>query len=588
MTLLRQVLPLQHEDDYLKPYRVNADLIMCWTNVFMTLVCFAVAAAQNSWLPTILICLPTLLLSWVLFKAYPGELLTRLFMACAFMVYTSVLIHLSSGEIEAHFSAFGLIGVLLYYRDWRTIAIATVFIYLQHLVGGYAQTLGLPIFVFNTPRFCQTFFIHVAYFLPFVGMMGFLSIWLKKEGVEQQRIIEASIKTEQALREASHSAEVANRLKSQFLANMSHEIRTPLNGVGGMIQLALQTPMSRQQQEYLQVAQESSAYLLALLNDILDFSRIEAGALDLSLHPTKVREIAASLQMTFDPIAIAKGLTFEIVCADEVPECVLTDKTRLRQILLNLVSNALKYTPHGWVKVAIRMNSNPPLSEASQLCIEVRDSGIGFPASMAETIFAPFVQVDSSSTRSHGGAGLGLAITRSLVQLLGGEIQATSTEGFGACFQVLLPVKKVDLEAAQVAAPQALVNAPRQSLRILVAEDHPVNQQVMLLMLRQLGHHATVVSDGQAAMHHVQDTSFDLLLLDVMMPKLDGLSVLAQWRENEKLAGTRTPIVMVTAHAMQGDAEKFLQAGADGYLSKPLNLLSLKEEIERHLSTVSA
>jgi signal transduction histidine kinase/ActR/RegA family two-component response regulator len=587
MTFWQQILPSKLEDGYLKPYRAKADLIMVWSNLFMTLVCFGVASVQSEWWPAVLICLPTLLLSWVLLKTHPGELMTRLFMGCAFMVYTSVLIHLSKGDIEAHFSAFGLIGVLLYYRDWRTIAIATVFIYLQHLVGGYAQTLGAPIFVFDTDAFWLKFVVHVAYFLPFVGMMGFLSIWLKKEGVEQQRIIEASVETAHALREATHRAEVANRLKSQFLANMSHEIRTPLNGVGGMIELALQTPLTARQRDYLNVAQESSAYLLALLNDILDFSRMEAGALDLSFRPTRLREIGVSLQKTFDAMALAKGLVFEMDCDEDVPEWVLTDPTRLRQILLNLISNALKYTPQGWVKVSIHVQPDSTQPELTLLNIEVRDSGIGFPAGMAETIFAPFVQVDSSSTRAHEGAGLGLAITRSLVQLLSGEIKASSIEGEGACFQVCLPVKKVEVDVEPHSETAQLTCSAGQGLRILVAEDHPVNQKVLHLMLSQLGHEATFVPDGQAAMQHLDSAPFDLLLLDVMMPKIDGLEVLARWREHEMHAGHRTPIVMVTAHAMQGDAEKFLQAGADGYLAKPFSLALLKQVIDRQVTEVN-
>ena len=274
-------------------------------------------------------------------------------------------------------------------------------------------------------------------------------------------------------------------------------------------------------------------------------------------------------------------------CDEDVPEWVLTDPTRLRQILLNLISNALKYTPQGWVKVSIHVQPDSTQPALTLLNIEVRDSGIGFPAGMAETIFAPFVQVDSSSTRVHEGAGLGLAITRSLVQLLSGEIKASSIEGEGACFQVCLPVKKVEIDVELHSETAHLTCSAGQGLRILVAEDHPVNQKVLHLMLSQLGHEATFVPDGQAAMQHLDSAPFDLLLLDVMMPKLDGLEVLARWREHEMHAGHRTPIVMVTAHAMQGDAEKFLQAGADGYLAKPFSLALLKQVIDRQVTEVN-
>ena len=580
-------------DPALQPYRMRADRIMVGMNAFLTLVCLAAAPYRGSWLLAFLVALPTLGLSIALVQQQSGALGTRLYMACAFMAYTALLIHQTGGDIEAHFAAFGLIGVLLYYRDWRTIAAATVFIYLQHLLVGYAQYRGWPVYVFDTSAFWPTFALHVAYFLPFVGMMAYLSVWLRIEACEQLALLARSEHQQELLRQASLRAESANALKSQFLAHMSHEIRTPLNGVQGMLQVLQDSPLNAQQQAQVQVAQESSAHLLNILNDILDLSKIEADALELHPQPTELPALLESLRLTFEPQAQARGLLLRGDWEATLPQWVLADRVRLRQILMNLLGNALKYTSSG--EVCLRARAEPDATstdpDALLLRLQVQDTGMGFAPEMAEAIFQPFVQADNSITRAHNGAGLGLAISRKLALKMGGRLTATATLGQGACFELSLPCQQLhaglreavgeDNRLAAAAYAAALPCAA--PLHILLAEDNAVNQQVMVLLLQKIGHAVTVVGDGLQALQALAQARYDVLLLDVMMPVMDGLQVLQALRgqpgPHSLWHGTlRQPlpqVLMVTAQAMPEDLLRFELAGADGVVTKPVSLEQL-------------
>ncbi len=568
-------------EESLQSFRINADRIMVGMNCFLTLVCLGISPYRDTWGAALSIGLPTLALSYVLMRYHAGALITRLFMACAFMTYTSLIIHQSGGDIEAHFSAFGLIGVLLYYRDWRTIFVATVFIYLQHMVIGYAQTLGLAVYVFDTTDFWTVFPLHVAYFLPFVAMMGYLSIWLRKEGHEQFRIIQESLGREQDLRNLMIKAEVANRLKGEILANMSHEIRTPLNGVGGVIQLLLGTELDAYQRDLLVTAKDSSDHLLNVINNILDFSKIESGALDVDWVTFDVRQILDGLQRLFQPAAANKDIKFHITCDANVPMNLLIDPVRVRQVLMNLIGNAIKFTHQGRVDVEVKAQTTDQADQV-MLSIHVQDTGIGFDPQEAETLFAPFVQADTSSTRVYEGAGLGLAISRRLIHCMGGKIQASGVLGKGALFLVELPCRVQTSSVQSVSRTQGHAPSSREAgLNILLVEDHVVNQKVISLMLKRMGHCVTLAENGRIALGRLQERQFDLILLDVMMPVMDGPQTLQEIRAIEKREGGRSLVIMVTAHAMTGDEEKFLACGADGYLSKPVSIEAMKAEIAR-------
>jgi two-component system, sensor histidine kinase len=390
------------------------------------------------------------------------------------------------------------------------------------------------------------------------------------------------------LNHARLAAQAANRAKSEFVANMGHELRTPLNAVLGMAELLAETSLDQGQRGMLDILRGSAEALLAMINGVLDFAALEAGRVRLEQVEFALRSCVESVVGLIRPQATAKGLELEVLVADDVPGRILGDPLRLQQILLNLVSNAVKFTEAGKVRLELTLVCRE--GQTNALLFRLIDTGIGVDADTLGRLFTPFTQADSGSARRYEGAGLGLATVRRLVQLMQGSIGAQSEPGRGSTFWFLVPVEVAATAQAEEISQKTTAPPPAaERVRVLVVDDNPVNQLVAQRALERLGYAVEVASGGQQALEKLQPdgrhhSNFNAILLDCQMPDMDGYATAAAIRRRENSA-LRVPIIALTANSSEEDREKCLAYGMDDYLGKPLQIAALAKALERWVVT---
>ncbi|HVC97712.1 MAG TPA: ATP-binding protein [Pirellulales bacterium] len=513
----------------------------------------------------------------------PGHPITRHVIAVAQMLTSALLIHLTGGRIETHFHVFGSLAFLAFYRDWRVLVSATTVVLADHLLRGS----------FWPQSVYGVHFAPLWRSLEHGGWVLFEDIFLFvaiRQSVAEMRTVsinQAKAETAAELGHAKRQAERANQSKSEFLANMSHEIRTPLNSILGFTELLRRGVGSKEQHlAHLQAITSSGRHLAALIDDILDLSKIEAGHMEFERVRCSPHESISEVLSVLRIRAKEKGLGLECRWTSGVPETILTDPARLRQLLINLVGNSIKFTARGEIKLLATVTTETP---EPRFVIEVHDTGIGIPADQLERIFSPFEQADSSITRRFGGTGLGLAISRHIAHGLGGEITVVSEPGQGSIFRVVLATGPLEgvriLDSPPTEALTSDQGSKRKTAtkvrasRVLLIEDGESNRALISLVLQEAGATVVCAENGQVGVEAESREQFDVILMDMQMPVLDGYGATQRLRER----GCKLPIIALTAHAMRGDREKCFAAGCSGYLSKPIDIDELLRTVDDSL-----
>ncbi|MBI1382547.1 MAG: response regulator [Planctomycetaceae bacterium] len=557
----------------LQPIYGRGDRILGIVVAFHTVLAALFAAFHDTWFLSLCVAPLAALLFFVPRYLAPRTLPTRIAAGVALQVFCALHIYQLHGQAEQHFWFFTSTTVLVLYQDPRAIYPGVGLIIAQHILFALLHNSGVPLYFFEESYvgvFQLTFHFGIA--LVQAILAATIAKYLRERTLEDTML-------RQEIEKSRRTAEKALHSRSRFLANMGHEVRTPMNGVEGMADLLLTTRLDAEQQEFAETIRSSSQALLHVLNDVLDFSKLESGAVEL-----EEREFAPAAQVQevlrlYGPRAADRDVRLDLHVEPGLPTYWRGDPARLRQMLLNLIGNGIKFAPGGEVRVALHTGSG---ADHGRLVIEVLDTGIGIAQDKLEAIFRPFEQADPSITRRFGGTGLGLAITQALTQRMGGRLEVESTVGKGSLFRLVLPLAISDGAGEPPAALPAAGSACAlvRTLRVLLVDDQPVNRRVGERMLARLGHLPIVASDGESAIERLRQGGVDLVLLDCQMPGMDGYQTARRWREVEMERGlARLPILALTADVVSGQFERCLEAGMDACHSKPITLERLVEAL---------
>lgn len=548
----------------------------------------------------------------------PGRWITRTVLAIAQMVWSGLLIHLTGGRIETHFHVFGSLALLAFYLDWKVLTVASAVTAADHIIRGvfYPESIyGLANIEWWRSGEHASWVIFEDIFL-LISMRN--SLCQIRHGVDcRVRIHDQVTRTEDIVQERTkelHQATVelaeqnrileqnavalrqASRAKSEFLANMSHEIRTPMTAILGYADVLAEADLEDRQRchEAAATIQRNGAHLLSIINDILDLSKIEAGRVELEQIDFSLRDLLTGVVDLLKVRADAKSLKLTVKVDRSVPEVLIGDPTRLRQVLMNLVGNAIKFTSIGSVSVQANYRED---ATGAWLQLQVRDTGIGMTPEQAATVFEPFSQADNSMTRRFGGTGLGLAVTRRFVELMQGTVLVETGFGLGSIFTVEVPCRRsATVALAPAQETQRSENTQAQDVastnvdvikgaRVLIVDDGEDNRLLLSFLLKKMGATVTLANDGQEGVDTIlkcdpPGSDFDVVLMDMQMPVLDGYSATSQLRE----LGLTLPIIAITAHAMASDRKLCLDAGCSDYVTKPIKKDVLRRVVETALT----